>query len=59
MNFSVLDIGAQYVLPLHSASLGSGSHSPFPIHVDVLGPVSTSPTGQSKKMRVPSKAGSL
>ena len=24
---------------LHSASLGSGSHCPFPMHVDVLGPM--------------------
>ena len=32
----------------------SGSHSPFPIHVDVLGPVSTSPGGQLNVTLVPS-----
>ena len=31
--------------PLHFVSLGSGSHSPFLIHVDEFGPVSTSPRG--------------
>ena len=34
--------------------LGSGSHSPFPIQVDELGPVSTSPGGQLKVVVVPS-----
>ena len=33
----------------------SGSHSPFPIHIDVLEPVSTSPSGQVKVTLAPSK----
>ena len=28
------------LLPIHSTSLGSGSHSPFPIHVEDSGPIS-------------------
>ena len=32
----------------HSTFLGSGSHSPFPIHIDVLEPVSTNPGGTSE-----------
>ena len=39
-------------------SLGSGSHSPFPIHVDELGPLSTAPVGQINVMPAPSNAGS-
>ena len=42
--------------PLHTTSLGSGSHSPFSIHIDVLGPVSTSPEEQLKMMLSPSSA---
>ena len=33
-------------IPSHINPLGSGSHSPFPIHIDELGPVSTCPGGQ-------------
>ena len=44
---------------MHIASIGSGSHSPFPIHVVVLGPVSTSPGGQLKFTLDPSSAGFL
>ena len=29
--------------PLHSASLESGSHSPFPIQIDLYGPVKVNP----------------
>ena len=39
--------------------MGLGSHSPFPIHIDLLGPVSTSPGGQVKVMLVPSRNVSL
>ena len=35
-----------FTLPLHITSLGSGSHSPFSVHVVVLGPVSSIPGGQ-------------
>ena len=41
-------------LPLQFKLVGSGSHSPFSIHVVVLGPVSTSPGGQEKLATVPS-----
>ena len=34
-------------LLLHSTSLGSGSHSPFPMHVDAFGPESISPREQA------------
>ena len=34
------------LLPEHFTSPGFGSHSPTPIHVTELGPVSTSPGGQ-------------
>ena len=37
--------------------MGSGSHFPFPIHIDVLGPISSNPGGQCKVMLVPSLAG--
>ena len=46
-------------VPLHSTSLGSGSHSPFLLHVDVLGPRSTCSGGQLKETVVPSSAGLL
>ena len=39
-----------------ATSLGSGSHSPFPMHVDELGPVSTSPEEQVKLTLSPSRA---
>ena len=35
-----------FTLPLHSTSLGSGSHSPFSIHVVVFCPTSSIPGGQ-------------
>ena len=38
---------------IHSTSLGSGSHSPFPIHIDVLEPVSTNPGEQVKVIVLP------
>ena len=44
---------------LHSTSLGSGSHSPFPIHVAKLGPVIINPVGQLNMMLSPSSDGSL
>ena len=46
-------------LPMHLACLGSGSHSPFSIHVVVLGPVSTSPGGQEKVKMLPSVRGNV
>ena len=42
---------------MHSVSLGSGSHSPFSIHVVVLGPMSTSPGGHVKLKMLPSVTG--
>ena len=50
---------SNFIKPLHITSLGSGSHSPFLIHVAVLGPVSISPEGQVKVTVVFSIAGSL
>ena len=47
------------IIPLHSASLGSGSHFPFAIHVVELGPVKTYSEIQSKLRTVPSTAGSM
>ena len=41
-------------LLLHSTSLGSGSHSPFPMHVEVLGPERISPGEQANVTLVPS-----
>ena len=41
-------------LLLHSTSLGSGSHSPFPMHVDAFGPESTSPGEQANVTLAPS-----
>ena len=41
-------------IPSHSSPLGSGSHSPFPVHIDELDPVSTSPGGQLKVTMLPS-----
>ena len=39
-------------------TLGSGSHSPFPIHVDELGPLSIASIGQMNVMFAPTNAGS-
>ena len=46
-------------LHLNLSFLGSGSHSPFDIHVaiDVFGPVSIIPVGQLKLMVAPSNDG--
>ena len=41
-------------LPPHISPLGSGSHSPFPVHIVELGPVSTSPGGQLNLTVLPS-----
>ena len=41
-------------LLLHTTSLGSGSHSPFSMHVDAFGPESTSPGGQANVTLAPS-----
>ena len=43
-----------HFLPSHISPLGSGSHSPFPVHIDELDPVSTSPGGQLKVTVLPS-----
>ena len=45
--------------PLHFVPFESGSHSPLPIQVDVLDPVSISPGGQLKVTVVPSVGGFL
>ena len=42
------------ILPSHSSPFGSGSHSPFPVHIDELDPVSTSPGEQLKVTVLPS-----
>ena len=41
-------------LPLHINPLGLGSHSPFPVQVAELDPLSTSPGGQLKVIVLPS-----
>ena len=41
-------------LLLHSTSLGSGSHSPFPIHVDEFDPERISPREQANVTLTPS-----
>ena len=41
-------------LPPHISPLGSGFHSPFPVHVAELGPVSTSPGRQLNLTVLPS-----
>ena len=46
------------VVPVHSTSLGSGSHSPFLRHVDELDPLSTCPDGQVNVTVCSSSAGS-
>ena len=40
--------------PLQSTSLGSGSHSLFPVHTDAFGPVRMNPGGQEYVMDCPS-----
>jgi hypothetical protein len=44
--------------PVHSTSLGSGSHSPLPVHVDVLDPLRICPGRQVNVIACPSSAGS-
>ena len=44
--------------PMQVVSLGSGSHSPFLVHVDEVGPTSVSPLLQLNVMFSPSSAGS-
>ena len=49
-----LDLEVLINLLLHSTSLGSGSHSPFPMHVDVFGPERISPGEQANVTLTPS-----
>ena len=42
------------IIPLHSTSLGSGFHSPFPMHVDTLDPMIAFPGGQLRVILAPS-----
>ena len=60
VNANVPDVVAPVVPipPVHSNSLWSGSHSPFPIHVDELDPLSICPRGQINVIVCPSSAGS-
>ena len=60
LNANVPDVVVPVVLiPLvHSTSLGSGSHSPFPIHIDELDPFRVCPGGQANVIFCPSSAGS-
>ena len=60
LNTNVPDVVAPVVLipPVHSNSLGSGAHSPFPIHVAKLDPLSICPCGQMNIIVRPSSAGS-
>lgn len=44
---------------MHSTSWGSGSHSLFSIHVDMIGPLNTCPGGQANVALVPTRAGLL
>ena len=44
-------------LPMHLACPGSGAHSPFSIHVVVLGPANISPGGHVKLKMLPSVGG--
>ena len=46
--------GINLVIPAHVSPLGSGSHSPFPVQVVELGPISASPGGQLKLKVAPS-----
>ena len=51
-------VGVPVATLVQLAALGSGSHSPFPMHVDELGPTSVSPVLQVNVMTSPSEAGS-
>ena len=59
-NADIPDVMAPVVLisSAHATSLGSGSHSPFPIHVDELDPLRVCPGGQVNVIFCPSRAGS-
>ena len=41
---------------MHTTSLGSGSHFPFPIHIDELGPLSDDPDRWVNVIFFPSSA---
>ena len=58
---NVPDVVAPVILipSVHSTSPGSGSHSPFPIHVDELDPLSVCPERQVNMIVCPSSAGSV
>ena len=45
------------LLPMHATCPGSGSHSLFPIHTDVLGPIRINPGGHVYVMNCPSIGG--
>ena len=45
------------VLPVQFTSAGSGTHNPF-IHIEILGPLSIGPKGQSNVTVLPSNSGS-
>ena len=58
LNYIIL-LMLELYLPLHSTSLGSGSHSPFPMQLALLGPISNLPLGHVNEALVPTRAGSL
>ena len=43
--------------PMQSTCPGSGSHSLFPVHTDMFGPVSVNPVGHVYVMNCPSIGG--
>ena len=45
--------------PVQFIALKSGSHSPFPIHIDILGPLSIIQGGQLKSTLLSITAGSM
>ena len=51
---TMVKLGINLVIPAHVTSLGSGSHSPFPVQVVELSPISASPGGQLKVKVAPS-----
>ena len=50
----MVKLGIDLMVPAHVSPLGSGSHSPFHVHVVEFGPVSACPGGQLKVKVVPS-----
>ena len=50
----MVKLAINLVVPAHVTSLGSGSHSPFPLQVVEFGPISASPGGQLKLKVAPS-----